>query len=321
MRRNRGVTSISIPMWLVLVTAALMAVRIYLMIEIQGDEAHMNEKWIEASQFDRRKLTDNQLVLYYFTAQWCSPCKTLEKTTLSNPDVGNEINEYFVPVRVEDPDDKMPAAEKLSTRKLESKYDVSTFPYMLATLSDGTAISYKTGYCSAHSMLSFLQDAREKQIYYDARAKLMKNDFAGAGKGMLTWVERSRWRDNYPIYAAIFGALAFDLSGDHASARKILNIAAKHSKIISWPGPAVDYLLGKMSRDDFDKFADYDNKWITEAKTVEAIKAKIDHRDKEYSALVKWILTEGSRDCFSYKWIVEQTKVAPAQPVKKNDKH
>jgi uncharacterized protein YyaL (SSP411 family) len=88
-----------------------------------------------------------RLVLVDFSAEWCSFCKKMDKTTWRDPQVLAVIKENFIPVKVEDEVDT----------ELAEKYRNYGRPAMIVLDANGKEIFKKTGYQTPQFMLWTLQ--------------------------------------------------------------------------------------------------------------------------------------------------------------------
>jgi len=88
-----------------------------------------------------------RLVLVDFSAEWCSFCKKMDKTTWRDPQVLAIIGENYIPVRVEDEIDT----------ELAEKYRDYGRPAIIVLDADGKEIFKKTGYLKPQWMLWTLQ--------------------------------------------------------------------------------------------------------------------------------------------------------------------
>lgn len=56
------------------------------------------DKSVTFDEASRRARSDGRAVLVYVTADWCGPCQTFKRTTLSDPRVADWIRDNAVPV-------------------------------------------------------------------------------------------------------------------------------------------------------------------------------------------------------------------------------
>lgn len=89
----------------------------------------------------------NRLVLVDFSAEWCTFCKKMDKTTWRDPQVLAIIGKNYIPVRVEDEVDT----------ELAEKYRSYGRPALVVFDGDGKEIFKKTGYLKPQWMLWTLE--------------------------------------------------------------------------------------------------------------------------------------------------------------------
>ena len=86
-----------------------------------------------------------------FYATWCVPCKKMEKTVFTQPEVGAYFNERFVCLQLD--------AEKPENVETAKKYKVEAFPTLGIIASDGKAISINAGFVQAAELIEFAKTA------------------------------------------------------------------------------------------------------------------------------------------------------------------
>ena len=86
-----------------------------------------------------------------FYATWCVPCKKMEKTVFTQPEVGAYFNERFVCLQLD--------AEKPENVETAKKYKVEAFPTLGIIASDGKAISINAGFVQAAELIEFAKRA------------------------------------------------------------------------------------------------------------------------------------------------------------------
>lgn len=93
-----------------------------------------------------------QPVLYYFSAEWCRPCRRLQQEVFADPDAAKVLNEKFLCVRVDAEDD----TEKAQT--LRQKYQIDGLPTLIVSRAGGDPLRLP-GYRGRRSTMAFLTKA------------------------------------------------------------------------------------------------------------------------------------------------------------------
>jgi thiol-disulfide isomerase/thioredoxin len=98
--------------------------------------------WITPVQFEQMAQKPGGikkgLVMYEFTADWCPPCKKRERTVFRAPKVISEINDNFVPVRVDLTNEALSSIP--ATKNLTERFSVSSIPRCIVTLASGEKV-------------------------------------------------------------------------------------------------------------------------------------------------------------------------------------
>jgi thiol:disulfide interchange protein len=107
-------------------------------------------------------------ILYYFTADWCGPCRVLRQEVFSSEERARYLNEHFVPVivvdRMREDGRNEPKVDELLRR-----YSVRAFPTLVVTGGPGTGASPQAGYPGKTKTWTFLVNA--EQTFLRARLK------------------------------------------------------------------------------------------------------------------------------------------------------
>jgi thiol:disulfide interchange protein len=98
-------------------------------------------------------------VLYDFTAAWCAPCKLLDRDW-NDPKIADRVNAAFVPARVVDRE-REEGRNPEEIARLQSRYEVTGFPTLVATDADGRVLAKSEGYRGRAALERFLAEATE----------------------------------------------------------------------------------------------------------------------------------------------------------------
>ncbi len=88
-------------------------------------------------------------MLLDFGTEACTWCKKLDATTFRNPAIVAQLNERFIPIKID--------AEREA--KLTEAVQIDSFPTLLLVSSDGKILSRHVGYADTHQMAGFLAKA------------------------------------------------------------------------------------------------------------------------------------------------------------------
>ena len=97
---------------------------------------------------------DNKLVFVEFYADWCAPCKLMEKEVFSNKAIGDFFNEHFINVKVD--------TEKRNGPDLAAIFQVNALPTLLFLDDIGRVVERREG-AAFHSDLMRMADSAMSQ--------------------------------------------------------------------------------------------------------------------------------------------------------------
>jgi thiol:disulfide interchange protein len=99
------INTLTIPIWFIVLVSWLLCFRVYAKLTQREAPSDNCVAWITPVQLEQMSQKPGgikkDLVMYEFTADWCPPCKKRERTVFRAPKVISEINNNFVPVRVD----------------------------------------------------------------------------------------------------------------------------------------------------------------------------------------------------------------------------
>jgi len=101
--------------------------------------------FIDGDFDDAKKAAEasDKLVMIDFKAEWCGPCKMLDRTTWSDKEVINSVRERAVAVKID--------VDKRAD--LASKYGIRSIPTIIFTDANGEEVSRFIGYRDAEGFL------------------------------------------------------------------------------------------------------------------------------------------------------------------------
>jgi len=92
-----------------------------------------------------------------FYATWCGPCKKMEKTIFTQPQVGKLFNEKFVSLQMD--------AEKPENVETAKKYKVDAFPTLGFIDTEGKAIAINVGFMNADELIDMARPPLGGRFY------------------------------------------------------------------------------------------------------------------------------------------------------------
>jgi thiol-disulfide isomerase/thioredoxin len=112
---------------------------------ILGPSVEDRVSWVAAAGAEETSRVSGRPVFYNFTAEWCGPCKRLERDLFADARRADWLGRRFVPVRVVDREREdgrnPPEVEALKTR-----YGVDAFPTLVVVGADGAVLARQEGY-------------------------------------------------------------------------------------------------------------------------------------------------------------------------------
>jgi len=104
---------------------------------------------ISFSSAKKKAAREGKVLLVDFTAAWCMPCRWMDETTFSDPQVLSYLRENYVSIKVD--------IDDFDGFALKQQYNVSTLPTMLFFSSDGRQVDRVEEGVGATEMLDRLR--------------------------------------------------------------------------------------------------------------------------------------------------------------------
>ncbi len=114
--------------------------------------------WRPIASARTEALASGKPILYDFTADWCPPCRAMQRELFSDPEAAARIDSAFVPVRVLDRQ-REEGRNTTEVMVLQAQYHVEAFPTLVVVSPEGGAPVTIEGYMGRQATLARLLDA------------------------------------------------------------------------------------------------------------------------------------------------------------------
>ncbi len=260
-RIKAGKSTLYIPILLTVAMVSLLAARIYIKGPFQTllhPDSQIGWKTLSELSDDKDRY-HSSLILYDFSADWCQPCKRMDRVTFQAADVVKKIRESFYPVKVIVGGDR----EKKVVTDLQTKYSLYSIPTFVITLPTGEWVYQRRGFYAPKDFLKMLENAQSKARYVRAEIKLVKSDYKGALAELdPDLVSGKKMVDEEIPTLVIFHTLR--MLGREEEGKSIVekrykfiyskkerNIQKDSDKPLPWPLPFYEFMLGKIDEEKF----------------------------------------------------------------------
>ncbi len=122
-----------------------------------GEVEYFNKTW---SEIKAKAKNESRMIFIDCYTDWCGWCKTMDKETMTSPDVVSILNEYFIPVKMD-----MENGEGI---KLAMKYHVSAFPSFLFFDPEGNYVYQMAGYQKPDEFKKLLKNVLSGSVTFRA---------------------------------------------------------------------------------------------------------------------------------------------------------
>ena len=155
----RSQSRISPLLWGVLAGALVFRIVTALMNRGGGEEGPGLVRWQPREKAVSLAQAAGKPILYEFSAEWCGPCKILDRD-FADPSVAAKINAAYVPAHIVDrirEDGRNPA----DIEELQRRYEISGFPALVAAAPDGRLLGKQEGYAGRARLMRFLENPKQ----------------------------------------------------------------------------------------------------------------------------------------------------------------
>jgi thiol-disulfide isomerase/thioredoxin len=112
----------------------------------QGAKVNFASNAIAAKEMARKQ---GKIYFYDFVAKWCMPCRWMDETTYTDPELARYINENIIPVKID--------IDDFDGFALKQKYKVEALPTIIVFSADGKVLARYTESMPPSKLMSILK--------------------------------------------------------------------------------------------------------------------------------------------------------------------
>ena len=171
-----------------------------------------------AGSFDNAKIkagSEGKLFFVEFYADWCTPCKWMDKTTFKNTEVINQLNNNYVPLKLD--------IETDQGQDLKDQYEVNILPTILIFNSQGRMIERIEKTLSSESMVSMLSfhNNPENRIVVNHSYNVSPMESEERGPGLDHLYNQMHLSDNFRTNYKLLVGNYFDYTEAHFKVKEL----------------------------------------------------------------------------------------------------
>jgi len=110
-------------------------------------------QWIPYETAFQKAKQENKLIYVDMYAEWCDPCKLMDRTTFVNDTVRLMLQKDFIATRVNFDDERIGTIMK-------EKFNIPAIPTSLILTRDTLEVNRFVGYISPHRFIGWLKERR-----------------------------------------------------------------------------------------------------------------------------------------------------------------
>jgi thiol:disulfide interchange protein len=147
------------PLWLIGLAAVLLVARVATGMYESKHPAERPDlvSWVPIERAEQVSRQTGKPILYDFSAEWCAPCKVMEREVFAEERYAKDIERLVVPVRVVDRQ-RETGANPRHVDSLQRALAVQAFP-TLVVVANGRAVDRQQGFRGAPQMAQWLARA------------------------------------------------------------------------------------------------------------------------------------------------------------------
>jgi thiol-disulfide isomerase/thioredoxin len=119
-------------------------------------------EWLDYHPGLEKARAESKHVLVDFYADWCGPCKAMDRRTFRHPDVVERLQSEMVAIRVDS--EETDQRDGFSGSDLAERYSVMGYPTLMILDGEGKIVARTRGYLSARQLLHWLDESLTGEI-------------------------------------------------------------------------------------------------------------------------------------------------------------